>query len=378
MLLSFRKIIVIIIGLLIALCITGFLYQTIAIKLDAINYPAPGKLVDIGGYKLHINSFYPPTNAMQPALRSFNKVSPPVVMEAGTGSFSLLWEPVPAEISKFTTVYTYDRAGLGWSEESPLSRISANIISELHTLLEKVGIQKPFIMVGHSLGGGTIQLYANTYPDDVCGLVLVDSGHENIIEKMAEQHMRFERTITGFTVTDANSPQLAGQPLSQKLFLWLTSSKLGQIIAEYTGIQRLYLQSFCRKPGTVECPISPIINSRTVAPATFRTTSQEILDYPNSAQELRLSPDHLSNLPMIVIANGKGFFYNQLNHTHMSDIEIAFNQKVWDPLQRALAAKSSKGKLVIAHKSGHRIQDTEPELIVTAVKELVDGYKAKH
>lgn len=352
-------------GLITALCITGFLYQAIALRWDTYQYPAPGKLVDVEGHKLHFTHG--------------GYGLPSVVLEAGTGSFSLMWQQVPRDIAKFTHVFAYDRAGLGWSEESPLPRTAANMVRELHALLQNTHIPKPYILVGHSVGGGIALLYANTYPNEVFGLVLVDSGHEKIVEKIKEHHLAFERCMTGFTVVKTSSDgkhEQFPESFSQKLFLWLTNFPLGEKLTENLGLKRLYLKSFYEKAGCAQYPIYPALESRLLRPSTFRTTSQEIAHYGESSQQFTFSKDHLNKKPLIVISNGKGFFYNELCHQQMTPAEIEFNNQIWDPLQKDLVTKSIRAKQIIAKKSGHRIQDTEPELIVAAVKELVDEYHA--
>jgi pimeloyl-ACP methyl ester carboxylesterase len=142
----------------------GYLYHLISTKIDDYNYPPPGKMVDVGGFQLHINCT--------------GKGKPTVVLEAGIASSSLDWALVQPEIAKFTSVCSYDRAGMGWSQESPNPRTSMYMIEELHTLLKNANIPGPYIFVGHSFGGINVRLYASRYPDEVFGLVLVDSSHE--------------------------------------------------------------------------------------------------------------------------------------------------------------------------------------------------------
>jgi pimeloyl-ACP methyl ester carboxylesterase len=138
------------------LCLIGLLlmigaaYQWISTKLDAKRYPAPGQLVDIGGYKLH--------------LYNAGSGGPAVILDAGLGGFSSSWGLVQPKIAQFTQVVSYDRAGTGWSEPSPFPRTSQQIVRELHTLLQNAHIPKPYILVGHSFGGINVRLYAATYP----------------------------------------------------------------------------------------------------------------------------------------------------------------------------------------------------------------------
>lgn len=354
---------IVILSSIAAIGIGGHLYQAIEVYRDTLTHPAPGTLVDIEGHTMHI--------------QQAGEGLPSVILDAGTGSFSLMWFSVTDEVAKFSRVYAYDRAGQGWSEESPLPRTATNMAHELHLLLEAVKAPKPYIMVGHSLGGGIAQVYANIYPDDVFGLVLVDAGHEDTTKKVQEHHLAFKRCLTGFTIvnpSEKNSESVSSIPLSQRAFLWLTNTSFGQKIAETTGLQRLYLKWFYSTPGHAQYEVSPAMLSCLLRPSTFRTTSHEIADYAESGAQLAQLENHLAHKPLIVIGNGRGFFYNPLCHTHMTLPEMEFNNEIWFPLQKKLAEKSTRGKLIIAQESGHRIQDAEPHIIVNAIKELVNEY----
>src|SRR5262245_18917875 len=117
---------------------------------------APGQLVDLGGWRLHLNCTGQVT-ASQPA----------VILEAGAGGFSVDWSLVQPEVARFARVCSYDRAGLGWSDLGPHPRTLRQVVWELHTLLEKAGVRPPYVFVGQSLGGILARLYALTYPSEV-------------------------------------------------------------------------------------------------------------------------------------------------------------------------------------------------------------------
>src|SRR5215210_6539689 len=119
-------------------------------------------MVGVGGYRLHINCV--------------GQGNPTVVLDAGSGGMSAHWVRVQREVSGTTRVCAYDRAGMGWSEMGPDPRDAKQITSELHTLLKGAGIEGPYVLVGHSFGGMYMQTYAARYPDEVAGVVLVDSS----------------------------------------------------------------------------------------------------------------------------------------------------------------------------------------------------------
>ncbi|MCA0149913.1 alpha/beta hydrolase [Rossellomorea vietnamensis] len=108
---------------------------------------------------------------------------PTVVMDAGYGDYSKAWDSVIGELSEITEVLVYDRAGLGKSGKSPSRRTSREMVKELKELLIGLNIKPPYIMVGHSFGGVNVSVYAHEYPEEVAGLVLVDSTPVNYRER---------------------------------------------------------------------------------------------------------------------------------------------------------------------------------------------------
>ena len=145
---------------LLVLLLAGAIYESLAEAADAKAYPPPGQMVDVGGYRLHINCT--------------GKGSPTVVIDTGWGDASAAWGWVQPEVAKTTRICTYDRAGMGWSEASPLPRTAREFAKELHTLLANANEPGPFVLVGHSLAGYTMRVYAHDYPEEVAGLVLID------------------------------------------------------------------------------------------------------------------------------------------------------------------------------------------------------------
>jgi pimeloyl-ACP methyl ester carboxylesterase len=148
---------------LVALGVAGAIYQSIAAMFDRQAYPAPGQLVDVGGYQLHI--------------RCIGTGSPTVILESGLASPSSVWGWVQPEVGATTRACVYDRAGVGWSEPGPTPREGRQIARELHTLLQNAGVAGPYVLVGHSFGGLYARAFAEDYADEVAGMVLVDSSH---------------------------------------------------------------------------------------------------------------------------------------------------------------------------------------------------------
>jgi hypothetical protein len=125
----------------------------------------PGRLVDIGGYRLN--------------LRSAGKGNPTVVLIPGGGGISRDWDRVQPEVARFTRVCSYDPAGAGESEPSPAPGTLQQMVNELHRLLLQARIRSPFVLVGQSWGGAIARVYASQHPELVAGMVLVDATHED-------------------------------------------------------------------------------------------------------------------------------------------------------------------------------------------------------
>jgi len=144
------------------LIILGVAYQTLATEADKRAYSPRGQLYTVNGHHIH--------------LYCVGEGSPTVILEAGGYAESLWWYRIQNQLAEHTQVCAYDRPGLGYSEPTTLSRDPITIVGELRALLNEAGINPPYVLAGHSLGGILVRIYADQYPDDVSGLVLVDSA----------------------------------------------------------------------------------------------------------------------------------------------------------------------------------------------------------
>lgn len=111
--------------------------------------------------------------------------SPLVVLESGYGSDSLTWRRVQPLLAKHTRVCSYDRAGERFSDPGPYPRDLNAMVTDLHALSSEAHFSKPFVLVGHSMGGMTALLYAARYQVDVAALVLLDSGIAGMLKAYA-------------------------------------------------------------------------------------------------------------------------------------------------------------------------------------------------
>jgi pimeloyl-ACP methyl ester carboxylesterase len=139
----------------------GGAYETVSEAAEPADSTMPGQLVDIGGHSLHLNCT--------------GSGSPTVLLEPGAGAMSSAFGWVAPPIARTTRVCAYDRAGRGWSEPADTVQDATQIATDLHTLLERAGIPGPYVPVGHSFGGLYVLAFADLYPEDVAGMVVVDS-----------------------------------------------------------------------------------------------------------------------------------------------------------------------------------------------------------
>jgi pimeloyl-ACP methyl ester carboxylesterase len=144
------------------LAIAGFTIQSVASALDRRQFQAPGQFYVVDGHRLH--------------LYCVGQGQPTIVLEAGAYSFSSEWYWIEQQLQSSYRVCTYDRAGNGWSETATGERDGLTLVHELHSLLTQASVPGPYVMVGHSLGGVLISIFADIYPDEVLGLVQVDSA----------------------------------------------------------------------------------------------------------------------------------------------------------------------------------------------------------
>lgn len=144
------------------LAITGMIYQTAATEADQREYPPPGVLVNVNGYKMHIYCI--------------GEGGPTIILDhIGDGS-SVDWALIQPKLAEHTRVCAYDRAGFGWSDYNPAPRTLEQQVKELHGLLQGANEHGPYILVGHSYGARVSRVYAVKYPDEVTGMVLMDAG----------------------------------------------------------------------------------------------------------------------------------------------------------------------------------------------------------
>jgi pimeloyl-ACP methyl ester carboxylesterase len=299
------------VGLVVVLGLVGAVYESAAEASDVRAYPAPGQLVDVGGYRLHINCV--------------GTGSPTVVIDAGWGDWSASWSSwVQPEVAKTTRVCTYDRAGMGWSEAGPLPRTAAQFAKELHTLLQRASIPGPYVLVGHSMGGLPVRVFVHTYAADVAGMVLIESMNPRQAKPSATPTSPPAATRSGFSVLTL--PARIGLLRVFAGPIGLTSGLSAEVQHAYTAFS--------------------------VTPRSVQTTLDEGTGMPESFFQAR-AVKTFGDIPLIVLSRGLD------------------PDQDWQAMQTELLNLSSHSQQFIADKSGHNIQLDQPDAAATAIVKMV-------
>jgi pimeloyl-ACP methyl ester carboxylesterase len=156
------------VAVLTILALAGSTFQALAERRDAADHPPPGELITLpDGRQLHLQ------------VAGEDREGPTVILEGGAGASSVAWGWIAPAVAEHATVVAYDRAGLGWSDDSPHEPAAATAVADLRDALAARGLAGPYLLVGHSLGAHHVRAFAAAHPDEVAGLVLVDPSHES-------------------------------------------------------------------------------------------------------------------------------------------------------------------------------------------------------
>jgi pimeloyl-ACP methyl ester carboxylesterase len=294
----------------ILLLAVGALYQAIA-SSRSLHHP-PGSLIDVGGYRMH--------------LYCTGQGAPAVILDAGHGDSWMTWRNVQPRIAEFTRVCSYDRAGMGWSDPSPKPRTSNAIAAELHTLLHTGSIPAPYILVGHSLGGMNMRAYAGAYPEDVAGVVLVDSSHPDQMARLPD----------------------AVKKMEGRFEVLMAAIRYAMPF----GIPRII--GLCDPGATAECGSGPL-----------REMELELASLEESSSQVR-AVQALGDKPLRVLSRDPATAIPLVS----ADVARSAN-RTWQQLQEELTNLSSNSTRVVAIGSGHYVYRDRPDLFVDTVRDLV-------
>lgn len=311
-------------ALVAVLAFGGAVYHAFSTARERRRYREPGRLIDVGGHRLHVHCM--------------GAGGPAVVMDAGAGGSSLDWHRVQPEVATFTRACAYDRGGFGWSEPGPKPRTVDRLAEELHALLVNAGIPPPYVLVGHSFAGLNVRRFACKYPDEVAAIVLIDATHEDIKARFPPEFKRLQASAIrllrfGRATAPLGLPRLLRRPMA--------AANLS--------------------PG-----IQPIANALGYRTAAYSTILAEATAFEESAAQVRRA-GALPQVPVVVLTAGI--------QQHPPGVPRDLVDEAWRSMQQDLAALSPMGRQIVVDTSRHYIHLDEPETVTTAIRQVVDAVR---
>lgn len=284
-------------------------------------YPPPGKMVDIGTHAIHLNCV--------------GSGSPTVVFEADLDQYgSLSWVPVQEAIGEITRACSYDRAGILWSEPGPLPGDGETIAGELHAVLNAAGEEGPYLLVGHAFGGAYMRIFAGKYPDDVSGMVLLESSHPEMLTRFAEYGV---------------GPEIPDRKI-RPLILFLS----------HLGSPGRYKGNIYNLPSEIYDPVQAFF------PESSMAWFDEKVESPNTLAQAG-QYQYLGDWPLIVMAtSGPSPSLGELGQK-LDDL--------WIEMQQDLLSLSENSEFR-SYEIGHYPQLQSPEVVIEAIQDVL-GRKAE-
>jgi pimeloyl-ACP methyl ester carboxylesterase len=303
-------------------------------------YGMPGRLVDIGGFRLHLSC----SGTGEPA----------VVMDAALGGSSISWSLVQPHVATMTRACSYDRAGFGWSDAGPMPRTAGRVADELRALLDRADVQPPFVLVGHSFGGLVMRIFAARYRRDAAGLVLVDPAHpEDWVHPAPKEQVKIDRGIRLCRSGSLAARSGAARIVSGLVTLGLLGAARGLArVVSRGGLSREdegILAPIWKLPPEARRPLRRFWTEEKF----YAALGSQIASISTSAAEtLAAGADGYGDLPLVTILS-------------TDPGEYRLRQ------QDALAGLSARGRHIVASNSTHWIPLDQPQVVVDAIRDML-------
>ncbi len=275
----------------------------------------PGRLYDVGGYSMH--------------LYCTGSGSPTVLLSSGLGDDFTEWAKVQPVLSKLTRVCSYDRAGFGWSEPRPGIQDAKAIASHLHQLVQVAGIQRPFVLVGHSISGLYLRYYAAHYSGDLAGLVFIDGA-------TPLQDSRIPKAL--LKIQQGQRREMPWQKLIMTLGWY-------RLLGDCTSI-----------PSGFDA-YSAWIKADSCVPSQIDAIEQE-LDAEQASGQETIHAGPFGNLPILILSRDPSVLASDWPASVSKG-----NAVVWNQMQEEAKGLSSDSMRIIAKGSHHYIMDDRPNLV---------------
>lgn len=302
-----RAILLVLLGSMVLLVAAGASFEFVATRSIANNNPPPGRLVSVNGRKCHIFCLGAGT--------------PSVIFISGLGETYDSWSKVQPEVARSTRTCSYDRAGLGWSDSAPEPREVRRMASELHDLLAASDVRPPYLLVGHSLGGGIARVFDAQYSQEVAGIIFVDAVPAEFLRRMQPD------------AWDENMLRTAHR------MKWLAPF----------GIARLQ--------GKCQVDNRPLIDCTDF----WRTFTGEREALPNSVLQVG-TVRSIGDTPLRILSR---------DPDPAVGWGSAENRLAWEEMQEELTKLSTQSRQSIVKGATHYIQDDQPQAVITAISDML-------
>jgi pimeloyl-ACP methyl ester carboxylesterase len=315
--------------LIAGLGIGGSLWNSLAISYYRHAYRFPGKIYSVEGLPVH--------------MYCTGSGSPAVILNSGLGDDFTAWAKVQPELSKITQVCSFDRSGLGWSDEQSPDHDANTLADQLHALLKVAGIAKPFILMGHSIAGVYDRAYATRYPDDLAGLIFVDAATPG-------QRQRFD-AIFG-----------PPDPPHYTLRKW----------ANFLGISRA--KGACSKvPPGLEFERGFIYANHCKTSVMDGISAEEKAIDRSSDETLHSGP--FGALPILIFSEDPENMARLASDTH-TPAQMKQGAALWNSMQEDLKRLSSNSRRIIAKGSSHLVQVDRADLVNREVSVFIEQIRS--
>jgi pimeloyl-ACP methyl ester carboxylesterase len=319
----------------------GMVYQWLGARRDQRRYQGLGTMVDVGGGR-------------QIYMSERGSGGPAVIFESGIAATSQNWLRMQESVAEFSRTVTYDRRGLGWSSAAKSERTPSNIARELRDLLQRAGVPGPYVLVGHSFGGLVVRRYAAEYPDEVVGVVLVDAMRPEEwppVNETQRGHLDRGIRLTGLAVPIARFG-LARFATTSQLCRNGKASRWFSRAAGNGG--RHVLERITCEVGKMPREVWPIVAAHWSTPHFYHGLAAHLRAVPASVIEMN-EAEPIRSAPVVLLTPGN-----------------------IDPLSsEQLRRIGPDTQQVIAEKSGHWVHLDEPELVLDAIRTMVEQGRAQ-
>jgi pimeloyl-ACP methyl ester carboxylesterase len=322
-------------GSVLVVLAAGVVYQALGSRRDARRRAPPGALFDVDGQRLHVVCA--------------GSGGPGVLFEAGVAASSLSWARVQRDVAAFTHACAYDRAGLGWSDPARTPRTMDRMVAELHGIVTKT-VHAPAVLVGHSFGAFLVLAYAAVHRLDVAGVILLDPPTE-----WHDMSPRRARVVWGGIQLSRIGGLLARVGVVRACLALLTGGAPGvprRFVRVFGPTAARTLEHLVGEVRKLPPEVHPVVQALWCEPKCFRGMAQHLAAL-KGASDAAGRVTSLGDLPLTVVTAG--------------DQPPAIAAR-----HRELARLSSQGRHIVAAKSGHWVQFDEPDLVVRAIRDILD------